>query len=68
MRNLLIKAFKSHAEGHIDKHIANVEVYLTNPVGIGEHSDIMESIEKEIEEIAKYDDMLEMMNKYFKED
>jgi len=68
MRDLLIEAFKSHAKGHIDKHIANVEVYLTNPAGIGEHSDIQEAIEQEIEIIAKYDDMLEMMNKYFKEE
>ena len=67
MRELLIEAFKSHAKGHIDKHIANVEVYLTHPVGIGEHSDIMEAIEMEIEQIAKYDDQLEMMKKYFKE-
>jgi hypothetical protein len=67
MRELLIEAFKSHAKGHIDKHIANVEVYLTHPVGIGEHSDIMEAVEMEIEQIAKYDDQLEMMKKYFKE-
>jgi len=67
MRNLLIKAFKSHAEGHIDKHIANVEVYLKNPAGIGEHSDIIEAIEQEVEIIAKYDDQLEVIKKYFPE-
>jgi len=67
MRELLIEAFKSHAKGHIDKHIANVEVYLANPVGIGEHSDIMEAVEMEVEQIAKYDDQLEMIMKYFKE-
>ena len=67
MRELLIEAFKSNAKGHIDKHIANVEVYLANPVGIGEHSDIMEAVEIEIEQIAKYDDQLEMIMKYFKE-
>ena len=67
MRTKLIKALKSHAQGHIDKHVANVEVYLTNPVGIGEHSDIMEAIECEVKQIAEYDDMLEMMDKYFNE-
>ena len=40
-------------------------MYLHNPAGIGEHSDIMEAIEQEIEEIAKYNDQLEMMEKYF---
>ena len=65
MRQTLINAFKSHAQGHIDKHVANVEVYLQNPAGIGEHSDIMEAIEIEMKQIAEYDDHLEMMKKYF---
>ena len=66
MREKLLTAFVSHAKGHIDKHIANVEVYLTNPAGIGEHSDIIEAIECEVKQIAEYDDMLEMIEKYFK--
>ena len=66
MREQLLKAFVSHAQGHIDKHVANVEVYLTNPAGIGEHSDIIEAIECEVKQIAEYDDMLEMAKKYFK--
>ena len=65
MREKLIKAFISHAQGHIDKHVANVEVYLANPAGIGEHSDIIEAIEIEMKQIAEYDDQLEMMKKYF---
>lgn len=65
MREKMIEAFKAHAVGHIEKHRVNVEVYLNNSVGIGEHSDIMDAIEKEIEEIAKYNDQLEMIEKYF---
>ena len=65
MREQLLKAFTKHAEGHIAKHVANVEVYLANPVGIGEHSDIIEAIELEVKQIAEYDDMLEMVRKYF---
>jgi len=64
MREILIKAFKSHAKGHIDKHVANVEVYLHNPAGVGEHPDIIEAMEMEMEEVAKYNDMLEMVEKY----
>jgi len=66
MREQLLKAFVSHAQGHIDKHVANVEVYLTNPAGIGEHPDIIEAIESEVKQIAEYDDMLEVAKKYFK--
>jgi len=65
MRDILLKAVKSHAQGHIDKHVANIEVYFNQPVGIGEHSDIIEAIEIELEEIAKYQDQLDIIEKYF---
>lgn len=65
MRETLIKALVSHAQGHINKHLANIEVYLTHPVGVGEHPDIMEAIEMELEQVAKYDDQIEMIKKYY---
>ena len=66
MREQMIKALLAHAQGDIAKHRANVEIYLTNPVGIGEHSDIMEYIENELNMIAKYEDQVEVIQKYFK--
>ena len=48
MRDQLIRALLAHANGDIQKHVANVEVYLTNPAGIGEHSDITEAIQVEL--------------------
>ena len=66
MKSNIIESLKSHAKGHIDKHKANVEVYLNSTTGIGEHPDIIEAMEMEIMEIAKYDDVLEMLDKYFK--
>ena len=66
MREEMINALKSHAVAHIEKHRMNVEVYLNNPVGVGEHSDIMDTIEKELNLIAEYHDQLEVLNTYFK--
>ena len=66
MREQIIKALISHAQGDIEKHKANVEIYLNNPVGIGEHSDIMESVENELNMIAKYQDQIDVIQKYFK--
>lgn len=66
MRQQIIQALQSHATGHIDKHLANIEVYLTNPAGIGEHSDIVEAIEVELKAISEYEDQLEIINKYLK--
>ena len=65
MRNRLLEATRKHAEGHVAKHVANVEVYLNQSVGIGEHSDIIESIELELEQIAKYQDQIDILEKYF---
>ena len=66
MREQLIKALLAHAQGDIAKHKANIEVYLANPVGIGEHSNIVEAIEQELDMIAKYQDQINIINKYFK--
>ena len=66
MREQLIKALRAHAQGDIAKHKANIEVYLANPVGIGEHSNIVEAIEGELDMIAKYQDQIDIINKYFK--
>ena len=65
MREMLLSALKSYYVGHINKHIANVEIYLSRSTGIGEHSDIIASMDKEIAEIGKYDDRLSMIIKYF---
>tara|TARA_Y100001936_G_C15695533_1_gene468214 strand:+ start:8 stop:211 length:204 start_codon:yes stop_codon:yes gene_type:complete len=67
MRAELIKAIKSHAKGHIEKHKANVEIQMQKATGVAEHPDHIETIEKELKIIAEYDDQLEMLNKYFPE-
>ena len=67
IRKKLIDAFLSHAEGHIRNHLANTEVLLSNPVGIGEHGDIINEIEKELKEVAHYEDLIAAMKKYFPE-
>ena len=65
MRDQIINAIKQHAEGHIAKHKANVEVLLEKTAGIAEHPDTLETIEKELGIIAEYDDQLEILKKYF---
>ena len=65
MRDMLIDAQTSYLVGGINKHKANIEVYMNNTVGIGEHSDIMETIDLELEKLSAYHDKLEMLVKYF---
>lgn len=65
MRQQILDAIRKHAEGHIAKHVANVEVYLENAVGVGEHTDILESIEQELAVIETYHAQLELLDTYF---
>ena len=66
MKSELIKALLSHAQGEINYHKANVNVYLNNPVGIGEHSNVVGAIADELDQIAKYHDQIEVIERYFK--
>tara|TARA_R100000315_G_C5103013_1_gene59013 strand:- start:145 stop:375 length:231 start_codon:yes stop_codon:yes gene_type:complete len=65
MRKQILKASRLNFQAHIEKHRINVENLLNNTVGVAEHPDILETIEKEIDMIAEYDDKLEMLDKYF---
>ena len=65
MREQMIQALKNHAKAQIAKHTMNVEIYLQKAVGVGEHSDILETMEKELGKMAEYHDQLEVLDKYF---
>jgi len=65
-RDIIRKALLLHATGEIEMARANVEVYLNSSVGIGEHSNITGAVQEEIDKIAKYQDQIDVINKYFK--
>lgn len=65
MKEVLLKALIAHAQGHIEKHKANIQIYLDYSVGIGDHSDILDAMEKELDQMAKYEDHIELIKKYF---
>jgi len=65
MREQLIKAARMHAEGELERAKTNIEVYMHNPVGIGEHSDIVEAIQKELTTMGHAHERLEILDKYF---
>ena len=45
----------------MEKHLANVKIYLNNPVGIGEHSDVVKAIEDELAQVAYYRDIVNVL-------
>tara|TARA_R110002153_G_scaffold214428_1_gene367063 strand:- start:130 stop:363 length:234 start_codon:yes stop_codon:yes gene_type:complete len=68
IREQILSAVRDHAKGNIAIHKTNVEIYLKNPAGIGEHSDITESVVNEIEKIARWQDVLHIVEEHFEDD
>ena len=65
MRREMLEALKALAIGNIKKAKMNVEVYLKNPVGIGEHPDVLGAIQDQIDLIAKEEERLHVIEKFF---
>lgn len=65
IRSRLVSASENHFRAHIEKHKMNIEVILNNPTAIHGHADVMNAIEKELAEIADYEDKLEVLKKHF---
>ena len=61
MQNQLIKAVRMHARGDLERAKTNVLVYMHNPAGIGEHSDVVEAIQAELDKMAIATDRLDMI-------
>ena len=65
MRREILQALKAEATGNIEKARLNIEIYLKNPVGIGEHPDVLAAILEQLDIIAHEEECIEVMQKYF---
>ena len=65
LKEQLVKAARMHAEGELERAKTNIMVYMNNATGIGEHSDIVEAIQEELDKMAAANDRMEMLTKYF---
>ena len=65
MKEQLVKAAMMHAEGELERAKTNIMVYMNHSVGIGEHSDIVEAIQEELDKMASAEDRIEMLEKHF---
>lgn len=66
LRDSMVKSSIDYMEAQMNKHKINAEIILSNHVSVGEHSDQMETLEKELGLMAEYHDKLEILLKYFK--
>ena len=68
MKHQLIKAARMHAEGELERAKTNIMVYMKQSVGIGEHSDIVEAIQEELDKMAAATDRIDMLEIHFKDE
>jgi transcriptional/translational regulatory protein YebC/TACO1 len=57
----LINAIRSHFAAKRDRAMANLNNYLNNPVGVGEHPDVVEECVKLIQDLSDADDVLDTL-------
>ncbi|MAV98197.1 MAG: hypothetical protein CML81_00120 [Rhodobiaceae bacterium] len=65
MRDMILNAIKTKMIGQMNAHIANAEVMLSNPVGARDRATVVDTIEKEIEELQNLNGKLNILTKYF---
>ena len=65
LRNKILEALRADAVGNIAKAKANIEVYLNQPVGIGEHPDVLGAIQDQLDIIAHEEERIEVLEKHF---
>lgn len=61
----LLEALAKKLEGEIAVAKANVEVYLNQSVGIGEHPDLVGAIEEQVAKIAEAEEKLDTLRRHF---
>ena len=57
-------ALKHKLQGDISMALANIDIFMTNAVGVGEHGDVMTTIEEQFAVIAAARDKLQAVNQY----
>ena len=64
MRHIILQAIKTKLLGEMNGHIANIEVMMTNPVGVGDHPTIVDTIVKELSALDSANGKLNVLVKY----
>ena len=62
---MIIGALKSKLLGDVNSHIANIEVMITNPVGVGDHPTIVDTVDKELSALEHANGKLNNLVRFF---
>ena len=62
----ILQALRKRYEADIATALANIEVYNTNPTGIGDHADIVSAVDSEVAKLADAADKLNALIEFFR--
>lgn len=64
MKRALIDALQARYEAEIAEADATINIYLTNSVGIGEHPQFVDEIDKQVQRIADAQEKIEVLKSF----
>ncbi len=64
MRRAILEALKARYEAEIAEADATANIYLENSVGIGEHPQHIDEVNKQVEKIATAREKLEVLDQF----
>ena len=64
MRNAILDALEARYEAQVAEAHATIKIYLENPVGIGEHPQHIDEIDKQLQIIADADEKLKALEDF----
>jgi len=64
MRRAILEALRARYEAEIAEADATANIYLDNSVGIGEHPQHIDEVNKQIEKIANAKEKLEVLDEF----
>jgi hypothetical protein len=64
MRRAMLEALEKKYEADIAEADATINIYLSNSVGIGEHPQHLEEIDKQVQKIADAQEKLQVLKSF----
>jgi|TARA_R110000824_G_scaffold162596_1_gene338281 hypothetical protein len=64
MKEAILTALEARYEAHIAEADATLKIYLNNSVGIGEHPQHIDEVDKQIEKIANAEEKIKVLKQF----
>ena len=64
MKTRILEALQAKYFGEIKEAQANIEIYLANPVGIGEHPEILYAIDSQMAKLTEAQEKFEVLKEF----